>query len=204
MPKRSACSIWRPTAPSPRQRSAPASTSSGSSARASRTGLPIPARSWPSAVRSYSRHSTLWPPHRGSTAPDNVRRLVNQTSFQRFYVDNEGVTGEELQSPFDELQQARHVFTATQKSPRDAEAPARPETDLLFLHDVLAAGSSKTVMVELRGIEPLTSSMRTKRATNCATAPIGPYRNRSQTLANRAPVHEIAWSRAAMGAEWAS
>ncbi len=25
--------------------------------------------------------------------------------------------------------------------------------------------------VELRGIEPLTSSMRTKRATNCATAP---------------------------------
>ena len=26
-------------------------------------------------------------------------------------------------------------------------------------------------LVELRGIEPLTSSMRTKRATNCATAP---------------------------------
>jgi site-specific DNA recombinase len=27
--------------------------------------------------------------------------------------------------------------------------------------------------VELRGIEPLTFSMRTRRATNCATAPRG-------------------------------
>ncbi len=110
------------------------------------------------------------------TAPDHVRRLINQTFFQRFYVDNEGVTGEELQAPFDELQQARHAYAATQKSPRDAEAPAKPETDLLFLRDVfLAAGSSKTVLVELRGIEPLTSSMRTKRATNCATAPRVPF-----------------------------
>ena len=32
-------------------------------------------------------------------------------------------------------------------------------------------GSSTAVMVELRGIEPLTFSMRTRRATNCATAP---------------------------------
>ncbi len=28
--------------------------------------------------------------------------------------------------------------------------------------------------VELRGIEPLTYSMRTSRATNCATAPVPP------------------------------
>ena len=31
-------------------------------------------------------------------------------------------------------------------------------------------------MVELRGIEPLTSSLRTRRATNCATAPYGQLR----------------------------
>ena len=30
---------------------------------------------------------------------------------------------------------------------------------------------NKTYLVELRGIEPLTFSMRTRRATNCATAP---------------------------------
>ena len=29
-----------------------------------------------------------------------------------------------------------------------------------------------TALVELRGIEPLTYSMRTSRATNCATAPV--------------------------------
>jgi hypothetical protein len=28
-----------------------------------------------------------------------------------------------------------------------------------------------TTLVELRGFEPLASSLRTKRATNCATAP---------------------------------
>ena len=44
--------------------------------------------------------------------------------------------------------------------------------------DLLAAalsghGSNKGAVVELRGIEPLTSSMRTRRATNCATAPGG-------------------------------
>ncbi len=35
-------------------------------------------------------------------------------------------------------------------------------------------GVSASSVVELRGIEPLTSSMRTKRATNCATAPRDP------------------------------
>ena len=32
-------------------------------------------------------------------------------------------------------------------------------------------GSSKATMVELRGLEPLTFSLRTRRATNCAIAP---------------------------------
>lgn len=32
-------------------------------------------------------------------------------------------------------------------------------------------GSNVLTLVELRGIEPLTFSMRTRRATNCATAP---------------------------------
>jgi site-specific DNA recombinase len=43
-------------------------------------------------------------------------------------------------------------------------------TDLLAW-SVVDQGSSKAVLVELRGIEPLTFSMRTRRATNCATAP---------------------------------
>ena len=34
--------------------------------------------------------------------------------------------------------------------------------------------------VELRGIEPLTYSMRTSRATNCATAPVPPLGGRDK------------------------
>ena len=42
-----------------------------------------------------------------------------------------------------------------------------------------------SLRVELRGIEPLTYSMRTSRATNCATAPGASYRldrNATQSL----------------------
>ena len=35
----------------------------------------------------------------------------------------------------------------------------------------VAGGSKMTLLVELRGFEPLTSSMPWKRATNCAIAP---------------------------------
>ena len=38
------------------------------------------------------------------------------------------------------------------------------------------------LVVELRGIEPLTYSMRTSRATNCATAPCPPFRPDATTL----------------------
>ncbi len=37
--------------------------------------------------------------------------------------------------------------------------------------DLVGIGSHYSSLVELRGIEPLTFSMRTRRATNCATAP---------------------------------
>jgi site-specific DNA recombinase len=37
--------------------------------------------------------------------------------------------------------------------------------------DLSGRGVKETYLVELRGIEPLTFSMRTRRATNCATAP---------------------------------
>ena len=42
---------------------------------------------------------------------------------------------------------------------------------VLLPGDDLAGCSNKNRLVELRGFEPLASSLRTKRATNCATAP---------------------------------
>ncbi len=38
-------------------------------------------------------------------------------------------------------------------------------------NDSVGKGSSLVRRVDLRGFEPLTSSMRTRRATNCATGP---------------------------------
>lgn len=38
-------------------------------------------------------------------------------------------------------------------------------------HDQLVKGSDYIVLVEHRGFEPLTSTLRTLRATNCANAP---------------------------------
>src|SRR5512133_1336895 len=52
-------------------------------------------------------------------------------------------------------------------------------------------------VVELRGIEPLTYSMRTSRATNCATAPCSPAVTSgrddliSPSLAHRTPVGSL-------------
>ena len=41
-------------------------------------------------------------------------------------------------------------------------------------------------LVELRGFEPLTFSLRTRRATNCATAPCAGEREGKVTTATRA------------------
>src|SRR5450755_3814142 len=58
---------------------------------------------------------------------------------------------------------------------------------MLLLADALRSLTCGNV-VELRGIEPRTSSMRTKRATNCATAPgRGVDREPSATIAAALP-----------------
>ena len=70
----------------------------------------------------------------------------------------------------------RSTLHATIPTQRSSAAPehgndAAEQTAVSLPLALLARGSSKTHVVELRGIEPLTFSMRTRRATNCATAP---------------------------------
>src|SRR5690348_1039329 len=54
-------------------------------------------------------------------------------------------------------------------------------------------------VVELRGFEPLTFSLRTRRATNCATAPLPTGRTRSEQKtyhpADVAPESALPWAR---------
>lgn len=107
---------------------------------------------------------------------NQVRRNLNDTFFQKLYIDDCEVVEDELRPLFAELTATKKAVLAghhlaTYKT-GEPGAPAKTKTGLPGLAGIfLADGSSKTVLVELRGIEPLTFSMRTRRATNCAIAP---------------------------------
>ncbi len=126
-----------------------------------------------------------------ASGTDSIRRNLNETYYQRIFLDEEGVQAGELKPPFDEFHAAlamtkekrTTVTTSTSTTPPTKQGPLAGALDrvsddrsssglALALTDILSdAGSSKTSLVELRGIEPLTFSMRTRRATNCAIAP---------------------------------
>ena len=75
---------------------------------------------------------------------DHGKRLANQAFFERIYIGEDEPTSVELAEPFEALTPAGTPHVGC---------------------------SDKTTTVELRGFEPLTPSLRTKCATNCATAP---------------------------------
>jgi site-specific DNA recombinase len=99
-------------------------------------------------------------------APDDGRKKLNKALFNRLYLDAEDrtptTTRHDLIEPYASLVDAT-------RGTHDG-----PKTHLGgLLATALQGGcASKAAMVELRGIEPLTFSMRTRRATNCATAPV--------------------------------
>jgi len=106
------------------------------------------------------------------------RRLLNQAFFERIVVYEDDVQVE-LAEPFRTLLSAELAETA-QHSLATSSRRFQRET-ALSLTEVLGsatdkpahygAGLKETTLVELRGFEPLTYSMRTSRATNCAIAP---------------------------------
>ena len=94
--------------------------------------------------------------------PDNVRRHLNQTFFERLYIDDLEVASDERSPLFAEIQlaQASHaellIRNLNERSPRDAEASST-STDLLTLSDLFSVTvSSRTVMVGRAGLEPAT------------------------------------------------
>lgn len=117
---------------------------------------------------------------------DEQRRLLNQAIFHNIYIEDEQVTDHELQEPFGQLHSMQQgteqptpqpTTTAptspnSKKATRRAGGPSAPSGVTALLHGLQSGTcSSSDSKVELRGIEPLTFSMRTRRATNCATAP---------------------------------
>ncbi len=116
---------------------------------------------------------------------EQVRSLLNRAFFTRLWVEGEKVTGHELREPFDVLVGVdgpgpAPAFLATIALPSTADNSAatrnrgslRVETASVSLtltrplSVTVGHGWSKRVMVELKGVEPLTSAMRMQRSTN--------------------------------------
>ena len=94
---------------------------------------------------------------------DADRRLANQAFYTRLDITDNEQLRPHLAEPF------ATIFRQAHDSGDEGKEAKREHTTST---DV--ACSRKTLWVELRGIEPLTFSLRTRRATNCANAP-GPF-----------------------------
>jgi site-specific DNA recombinase len=104
------------------------------------------------------------------SAPEHIRRLFNQAFFEKILIlpDENDLVGIRL-----EAERAEPFDTVLTNAKRPAGDPGEP-LDSSSIHSVALTQSiclSKDTVVELRGFEPLAFSLRTRRATNCATAP---------------------------------
>ncbi len=105
---------------------------------------------------------------------DEGRRMINHAIYKKLYADDGVVTSELFAEPFDALlglrssrarYERRRVSTRASGAPRGTAWRSWTSTDLLALA-LLGESSSKAVMVEHNGIEPLTSCMPCKRSTS--------------------------------------
>ena len=116
---------------------------------------------------------------------DQQRRLLNQAIFHGLYIEDDQVTDHDLHAPFGQLHALQHehvpapasatttrsLHGSSKRATRPTGGPSTSGVALLLKGIHAGQGSNNNPRVELRGIEPLTFSMRTRRATNCATAP---------------------------------
>ncbi len=95
-----------------------------------------------------------------SKCEPSERRILNRALFKRIVVD------EDENTTFVPAEPAASVLASGSSSTADDPGP-----DTKLPRHQAGQVSIFSTYVELRGIEPLTFSLRTRRATNCATAP---------------------------------
>ena len=105
-------------------------------------------------------------------ASNEMRRRLNQAIFGRIVIADEGRVAREFSEPARLLLEAQSRWQSMRAGDgigvRDMTAIAGPQEQTTTDE---VDGWNKDYLVDLRGFEPLTSSMRTRRATNCATGP---------------------------------
>ena len=92
------------------------------------------------------------------------RRILNQAIFEKLYIDDNEVTDHVLREPFAELHEAQIRITIDKHGvgKRRRTEPAIDQTKADLLVTALSVGgSSKAAMVEVSGLEPPTSTLRT-------------------------------------------
>lgn len=112
-------------------------------------------------------------------ASDEMRRRLNQAIFRRLWVIDLDRVESDLSEPAQLLLEAQMAWQAAQFEQTPMQSPRPPTAGGDFAGEARSSthsmhdgnGSSKPRLVDLRGFEPLTSSMRTRRATNCAIGP---------------------------------
>jgi site-specific DNA recombinase len=119
---------------------------------------------------------------------DHGRRLLNQAMVEELLLDQEDLTipvvGQTYTEPIRDFdarlpgrrRAVRHTAPDNKSRPATNGEPAWRTLTSLLRPVSLDEGWSKTAMVELRGLEPLTPSMPWRCATSCATAPEPPSR----------------------------
>ncbi len=108
---------------------------------------------------------------------DKMRREWNQTWFEAIYIteDEHGEPTVESvrRTPFFEAVQTAEVLPARNAPAQPTDAAQNVKEPDGLGHRVLSrvGGSNLPLLVELRGLEPLTLCMPCRCATSCATAP---------------------------------
>ncbi len=139
---------------------------------------------------------------------------MNKIIFANLFVDGKEISGHELGEAVRDVAEAERAvyrqggMLASADSPHNASSPVLEDGAAwsgLTGADLLAVtlgghGSSKTALVELRGFEPLTPSMRTRCATGLRYSPkTGSQRTKPQ--AHPAPAYSAPPGSALAGAE---
>ena len=101
-------------------------------------------------------------------ATDNSRRDLNQAVFDKIYLDDDEIPNSHHKAVYHYLLDSNLPAVLEDETKRQQDTATPDNTKNLR---PMAGGSNMTLLVELRGFEPLTFSLRTRRATSCAIAP---------------------------------
>ena len=168
--RRSTCSSWSQTPTCAKTRFTSGWKQLPRSARSSPRSLRPARLTWHPAQAAVRAALDLLddPAEMYRQAGPTVRKLLNQAFLTHLYGDGPEVTEERLAEPYDEIlysatsgvrpMSASRNLGPTNGVAKDAARLMGTSTGLLPRPSQVK-GSSKTVMVELKGLEPLTSSM---------------------------------------------